>query len=53
MYPEVHKVKKLSALLFGQVNKEYIPEEIKIPVVSSLGIKAVIKLGELDYNKLS
>jgi hypothetical protein len=45
MYPEVNKVKKLSALLFGSIEKEYIPQEIKIPVVSSLGIKAVIKIG--------
>jgi len=29
---------------------EFIPSKIKIPVVSSLGIKAVIKLGEIDYS---
>jgi len=33
MYPEVKKVKKLITLIMGQVNHEYIPSEIKIPVV--------------------
>lgn len=43
------KVKKLSAILMSEVASEFIPSEIKIPVVSTLGIKAIIKIEEIDY----
>jgi hypothetical protein len=29
--------------------ENWIPSEIKIPVVSSLGIKAVVKIEDIDY----
>ena len=29
---------------------EYIASEIKVPVVSSLGIKAVIQISEIDHS---
>lgn len=32
------------------VQSDYVPAEIKIPVVSTLGIKAIIKIGEVDYS---
>ena len=49
IYPEVKKVRKLAAILMQSQHGEWIPSEIKIPVVSSLGIKAVVKIGEVDY----
>jgi hypothetical protein len=30
-----------------------LPTEIKIPVLSTLGIKAIIKIGDIDYTPLS
>ena len=53
MYPEVKKVKNLMRLLVDQINPDYIPCEIKIPVVSSLGIKAVIKISEINHTPFS
>lgn len=50
MYPEVKKVQKLAAIIMKSSPNEFVPSKIKIPVVSSLGIKAVIKLGEIDYS---
>jgi hypothetical protein len=35
------------------VGADFIPKEIKIPVVSSLGIKAIIKIGDIDYTPMS
>ena len=35
------------------MGEDFIPTEIKIPVVSSLGIKAIIKIGEIDYTPMS
>ena len=34
------------------INTDYIPSEIKIPLLSSLGIKAIIKIGQTDYSPL-
>ena len=53
MYPEVKKVQKLAAIIMKSAPPEFVPSNIKIPVVSSLGIKAVIKLGEIDYSRHS
>ena len=53
MYPEVKKVKNLMRLLVDEVRQDYIPSEIKIPVVSSLGIKAIIKISEVDFTPFS
>ena len=50
MYGEVKKVRKLAAIIMKSAPNEFVPSKIKIPVVSSLGIKAVIKLGEIDYS---
>lgn len=32
---------------------DFVVREIKVPVVSSLGIKAVIQIGEVDYTQFS
>jgi hypothetical protein len=34
------------------VAQDFIPTEIRIPVVSTLGIKAIIKIGDVDYTAL-
>ena len=39
---EVRKVAKLARVLMNSEMDEYVVREIKVPVVSSLGIKAVI-----------
>ena len=49
MYPEVKKVFKLADIFMKSAPHDFVPSKIKIPVVSSLGIKAVIKLGKIDY----
>ena len=42
IYPEVKKVTKLARVLMNSQMDDYVVREIKVPVVSSLGIKAVI-----------
>lgn len=49
LYPEVKKAKKLASIIMGSFNTNFIPYEIKIPVLSSLGIKAVIQIGKIDH----
>lgn len=49
IYPEVKKVKKLAGIIMQSEGENWIPSEIKIPVVSSLGIKAVVKIEDIDY----
>ena len=53
MYPEVKKAKKLTSIIMKSVGSDFIPSEIKIPVLSSLGIKAIIKIGQTDYTPMS
>ena len=53
IYPEIKKVKKLASVIMKSVPQDYVPTEIKIPVVSTLGIKAIIKIGDIDYTPLS
>ena len=53
IYPEVKKVYKLCSIIMKEQPEEFIPQEIKIPVVSSLGIKAVIRIGDPDYSLFS
>jgi hypothetical protein len=53
MYPEVKKVKKLMSYIMGNISIDFIPSEIKIPIMSSLGIKAVIKIEEIDHTPFS
>lgn len=47
------KVKKLTSVIMKSVPQDYVPTEIKIPVVSTLGIKAIIKIADIDYTPLS
>lgn len=51
LYPEVKKVRKLIQLILQTAEQTMIPSEIKIPVVSSFGIKAVIKIGDIDHTE--
>jgi hypothetical protein len=53
VYPEVKKAKKLTSIIMKSVGSDFIPSEIKIPVLSSLGIKAIIKIGQTDYTPMS
>lgn len=46
---EVRKVAKLARVLMDSEMDDYVVREIKVPVVSSLGIKAVIQIGEVDH----
>ena len=51
LYPEVKKVRKLVQLILQTAEQTMIPSEIKIPVVSSFVIKAVIKIGDIDHTQ--
>lgn len=53
LYPEVKKAKRLSAIIMGSSGIDYIPCEIKIPVVSTLGIKAIIQISPVNYTRFS
>jgi len=53
LYPEVKKVKKLLEVITTDQNATFIPKQIKIPVVSSLGIKAVVQIGEINDTPFS
>ena len=35
------------------IQTDFVPSQIKIPVVSTLGIKAIIKIAEVDYKPMS
>lgn len=47
------KVTKLARVLMNSQMDDFVVREIKVPVVSSLGIKAVIQIGEVDYTPFS
>jgi hypothetical protein len=53
LYPEVRKVAKLARVLMNSEMDEYVAREIKVPVVSSLGIKAVIQIGDVDHTQFT
>jgi len=53
IYPEVRKVTKLARVLMNSEMDEYVASEIKVPVVSSLGIKAVVQIGQVDHAPFS
>lgn len=44
---------KLARVLMNSQMDDFVVREIKVPVVSSLGIKAVIQIGEVDYSPFS
>ena len=52
IYPEIKKAHKFIKLLQNYAADGFIPETIKIPIVSSLGIKAIIKVGEIDHKPM-
>lgn len=44
---------KLARVLMNSDMDEYVAREIKVPVVSSLGIKAVIQIGDVDHKQFT
>lgn len=51
VYPEVAKMAGLANKLLQDMNS--LVREIKVPVVTSLGIKAVVLIEDIDYQRLS
>ena len=44
VHPEIKKIKKLVDIIMDQTTEDFIPCEIKIPVISTLGIKAIVQI---------
>jgi hypothetical protein len=53
IYPEIKKAKKFLKVLISICGLDFIPDIIKVPVMSSLGIKAIIKINDIRTEPLS